>query len=669
MCLMLMTAVSLAAQPKQHGLTFDDMIGFGRITEQQISPDGKTVCFIVANHDKIANKVTSNLYLVPVAGGKVKQVTYAKASVKNLRWTNNGKSIAFIMTVSGDAQLFTVPASGGTPRKITSISTGVSDMEVSRDGIYFAFSSEIYPDCNSDESNKKRILAEEQQKSKAKIIDKLPFRVWNAWKDGKRSHVFVMATKGGKALDLTPGDYDAPPIDLGGPPDYNFSPDGKELVFTKNMEPMVTASTNNDLFTVAVTGGTPKNITENLATDNMPTYSRDGKYIAYRSMKRPGFEADKQILTLFERSTGKRKLLTESFDRSVSDYIWSPDSKVLYFTSDDKGNHPIYKVNIESSTVDMILERGYHSHLDITPDGKTLVFTKDAMNAPGELYRMDVDGKNLKKITGVNDERVAKLAMNPAESFWYPSVSKSQVQGFIVKPPFFDQTKKYPIMLLIHGGPQGQWSDQFHYRWNTQMFAARGYVVIMLNIRGSSGNGQKFLDEVSKDWGGKPYVDLMKGVDFVVKTYPFVDGNRIGAAGGSYGGYMVNWINGQTKRFKCLVSHDGIFNLAADYGTTDEQWFCEWEFGGTPYKNPRYYEKWSPHTYAENFKTPTLVIHSQQDFRCDVGGGIEMFTALQRQGVKSKLLYFPDEGHWVMKPANAEVWYRTVLDWVDENMK
>ena len=650
-------------------ITFDDLIGMGRVSDPQVSPDGKWVALTISYVNKAENKSNSNIYLVSVKGGELRQLTSAKGSNMNPQWMPDGKTIAFVSSRDGESQIWSIPVDGGEAKKLSHIATEVSGLMVSPDGKWFAFSSDVYPDCMDEECNQKRLEAVEKNKVKAKIFERLPYRVWNAWKDGKRSHLFVMPSDGGKATDLTPGEYDTPPIDLGGNWDYQFSPDSKEVALTRNADPMVAISTNNDIFVVPVTGGALKKITENPANDSQPLYSPDGKYLAYRAMKRPGFEADERNLILYERATGKLSNLTENFDYSVNDVVWSPDSRSLYFNADDKGNESIFKVTVGTKKVETLVDKGYNHALQLTPDGKTLVFLKESIDRPAEVYRMDTDGDNIRALTSVNAARLSQLDVNPKEDFWFDGSGGTKVHGFFVKPPAFTPGKKYPMIYLIHGGPQGQWGDNVTYRWNAQLFASRGYVVVMVNPRGSTGYGQKFTDEISGDWGGKVYDDLMKGVDYVLKTYDFIDEHRVSAAGASYGGYMIDWIEGHTDRFKCLVSHDGVYNPMSMYGTTEELWFVEWEYGGTPYKNPELYTKWSPMMFADKFKTPMLIIHSQLDFRVDVSEGLQLFTALQRQGVKSKMLYFPDEGHWVMKPLNSEFWYKTVLDWIDENTK
>ena len=667
-CLIVLGATVAYAQSK-HALTFDDFIGLGRVTDPQVSPDGKTVAFVVTYHNKVENKTNSNIYLVPADGGVVQQLTAAKGGNSSPRWMPDGKSLAFVSTRDGEPQIWLVPVGGGEAHKVSTISSGVSDLQISPDGKWFSFASEVYPDCLSDESNKKRSEEVEKSKVKAKIFDKLPYRVWNWWKDGKRSHLLVLPAAGGDSRDITPGDFDSPPIDLGGNWSYDWSPEGGEIAFTRNADPSVAISTNNDIYVVPLAGGAAKRITDNPGNDSQPLYSPDGKYIAFLQMKRAGFEADQKQLILHDRVTGKRLNVTERFDFSVNDFLWAPDSKTIYFNADDKSNESLFRLDMPSGKVAALIDKGYNHSIRMLPGGKGLVLVRESINQPAEIYRIDQNGKVVKKLTSTNDEKLSRIEMNPKEDFWFEGAAGAKVHGFLVKPAGFDPTKKYPMILLVHGGPQGQWGDQFHYRWSAQMFTSRGFVAVLINPRGSTGYGQKFTDEISGDWGGKPYEDLMKGVDHVLKTFSYLDGDRMAAAGASYGGYMINWIAGHTTRFRCLVSHDGTFDMRSMYGTTEELWFPEWEFRGTPYQNPELYEKWSPSKYATNFKTPMLVIHGQLDYRLDVSEGFQLFTALQRQGVKSKMLYFPDEGHFVTKPANAELWHKTVLDWIEENTR
>jgi dipeptidyl aminopeptidase/acylaminoacyl peptidase len=664
--LFILLAVPIALGQQKRAITFDDLNGFGRVSAPQVSPDGKTVAFVVTSYRKAENTSNSNIFLVPIDGGAIRQLTNATKTNNTPRWMPDGKSIAFVSNRDGESQIWVIPVAGGEATKVTAISTEVSGLVVSPDGKFFAFSSDVYPDLPDDKANRERNEQREKSKVKAKILTTLPYRIWDTWKDDKRSHVFVVPTSGGEPKDITPGDYDSPPIDIGGDVDFAFSPDGKEVCFVRNTDPMIAVSTNNDLFVVPVTGGEAKRITESEANDNQPIYSPSGRYITYRAMARPGFEADHYRLMLYERASGKLMNLTEDFDRSVDNVVWSPDEKSLYFNADDQGYHGVYRVALSTNMVQQLTNKMYVSNLEITPDGRTLILTNQSINRPAEIYRMDVDGRNLKQLSHVNDEQIALLAMNPVDEFWFTAGDGTKIHSLMVKPPFFDATKKYPMVYLIHGGPQGQWADAISYRWCAQMFAAPGYVVVMVNPRGSTGYGQKFTDEISGDWGGKVFDDLMRGVDTAVARYSFIDRDRLAAAGASYGGYMINWIEGHPNPFKCLVSHDGVFNTVSMYGTTEELWFVEWEFKGTPWSNPELYAKWSPSSNIKNFKTPMLIIHGQKDFRVDLSEGFQLFTALQRMKVPSKLLYFPDEGHWVLKPQNSELWYKTVLDWIGQ---
>jgi dipeptidyl aminopeptidase/acylaminoacyl peptidase len=488
---------------------------------------------------------------------------------------------------------------------------------------------------------------------------------------------------------------------LGGQDDYAFSPDGQEICFTSNHDEVEATSTNNDLFTVpvdfepdassALVLARTRNITaENKAADETPLYSADGRSLAYRAQTRPGYESDRWRLIVYDRRTGEKRDLTQGFDRWVGSFVWAPDSKAIYFSAEDKRSSPIYTVSaVPRSAGDPVakygrrsLVDGYNDDLTITPDGKTLLFTRMSVAAPNEIYAADTVGQGCPAPTGdveencafnkdravshLNQALLSRVSMSNAEPFWFDGANGERVQGSLLKPPGFDPGNKYPVKFLIHGGPQGAWGDDWSYRWNPELFAASGYLVVMINFHGSTGYGQKFIDSINGNWGGAPFEDLMKGLDYAEEHYPFIDKDRECALGASYGGYMANWILGHTNRFKCIVSHDGMFNTTSAWGTTEELWFNEWEFRGTPYTNRELYRKWSPHLFATSFKTPTLVIHGQLDYRLDVSEGFQLFTTLERLGVPSKMLYFPDEGHWVLKPQNSQLWYRTVNDWVDQ---
>ncbi len=659
---------------QKHPITVEDMWKVGRVSDPQVSPDGKTVAYVITNYSMEENKGTSGIYLVSIDGKDVREFNTGLKSSSDPVWSPDGKEIAFVGDDGvGTPQVYVEDANSGTPKKITSIALGASGLLWSPDGQHIAFVSDVFPECISDSCNAARENQLENGKVKAKLFTSLPYRVWNVWKDGKRSHLFVVGANGGTPVDLTPGDYDTPPIDLGGRMDYAFSPGSKEVCYVKNTDKMVAVSTNNDLFTVNINGGEAKRITTNKSNDNQPLYSPDGRYIAYRAQMIPGFESDRSRLMLYDRKVedpvrgnGTIINLTEKYDRSVDEVVWSPDSKKLYFNADDEGYHNIFEVDAATGKVERLTEHSTNEDLTITPDGKYLVFLRQSVTHPNDVYKMNIETREVTQLTHTNDALLAQLDMNPWESFWFKGAGGTKVEGFIVKPPNFDPHKKYPMVYLVHGGPQGQWMDEFHYRWNAELFASPGYVAVMVNPRGSTGYGQKFTDEISGDWGGKVFVDLMNGVEYVTEHYPYIDKNRIAAAGASYGGYMMDWMEGHNDKgiFKCLVSHDGLYDAVSAFGSTEELWFPIWEFKGTPWSNPALYHKWSPSTYVKNFKTPMLVIHSQNDFRLDVSQGFQLFTALQMRGVPSEMLYFPNEFHFVVKPQDSRLWWNTVLGWI-----
>ncbi|MGA3211880.1 MAG: S9 family peptidase, partial [Terriglobales bacterium] len=639
--------------------------------EPVVSPDGRWAAFSAVDVNLEENTRRSHLWVVPVEGGEARQLTFDKSGEERPRWSPDGKSLLFVSAREGGSQIWVAefdPAgvSLKPARKVTNISTEADGGLWSPDGANVLFTSEVWPDCADDACNKQRDDARAESKVKASVFTHLFYRHWSTYKFGKRTHIFIIPAQGGTARDLTPGDHDAPPFSLGGQDMYAFSPDGREVAFTSNLDEVDALSTNNDIFVVPATGGAPRKISTSPGSDSSPLYSPDGKWIAWRMQKRAGYESDQFRLVIYDRQTGQIKNLTESFDAWAGSFVWAPNSTSLYFSAEDKGESPIYSVSIAGNDVREIA-RGFYDDLAVLRDGKALLFTRMSVQAPTEIYKLKLAGNEPPTpLTHMNDAVLAQISMQPLEPFWFTGAERTKVEGFMVKPPGFDAGRKYPVKFLIHGGPQGAWGDSWSYRWNPELFAANGYVVIMVNPRGSTGYGQKFIDEINGDWGGRAYQDLMLGLDYAERTYPFVDKNRECALGASYGGYMANWIEGNTTRFKCIVSHDGIFNTESAYGTTEELWFPEWEFKGTPWANRELYRKWSPHLKAANFKTPMLVVHGQLDYRLDVSEGFQLFTTLQRLGVPSEMLYFPDEGHWVGKPQNSRLWWKTVNEWVDE---
>jgi dipeptidyl aminopeptidase/acylaminoacyl peptidase len=669
-CALLCVLLAAAATAQsRRAMTFDDLMAVRRVADAQISPDGKQVAYVVNVINKEANRGKRSIWVVPTAGGEAREFITSEKNDDTPRWSHDGTRIAFLSTRDGAPQIYVAHADGSNARKVTSVPEGVAEFVWSPDGKLFAFTTAVYPDCQDLKCVEQRSHEAEQSKVKAVIADRLLFRHWDTFQRGKRSHLFVVSSEGGEPKDLTPGDYDVPPFSLGDPTAFAFSPDSKEIAFARNTDKVEAISTNNDLFIVPVTGGEAKRITgNNTGSDTTPRYSPDGRYIAYRSQARQGYEADRFRLMLYDRQAGTSRELSTGFDRWVSDLAWSPDSKRLFLTVEDRGRESIYSAPLSGDKFGTLVSGATNSGLTVSADGRALAFTRSSARLPAEVFKASADGSDAAQLTRTNEALMSQLNLGAVEDVEYTGALKAKVHGFVVKPPQFDASKKYPMVLLIHGGPQGAWLDSWGYRWNPQMFAARGYVTVLLNPHGSTGYGQAFTEQISGDWGGAVYEDLMKGVDHVVKL-GYVDANRIGAAGGSYGGYMVNWMLGHTDRFKAFVSHAGVYNLTSMYGVTEELWFTEWEFKGNPWDNPQLYTKWSPHLYAKNFKTPTLVVHGELDYRVPVGEGLQLFTTLQRRGVPSKLLYYPDEGHWILKPQNSELWYKTVLDWFDQWLK
>ena len=556
---------------------------------------------------------------------------------------------------------------------MTKISTGVNDFALSSDGSKILFTSSVYPGL-SDAENKAEDEKRESSKVKASVFTELMYRHWNDWRGDKRSHLFLLDVKSGEFTDLMLNSKsDCPPIALGSAHDYSFSPDGSEIAFTMNPDKVVALSTNNEVYVVKtadVKKGTEvpvKLISASKGNDNQPSYSPDGKYIAFCSMQRAGFEADKQRLALYDRSAGTIKYLTEKLDRSVMEIVWSHDSKLIYFNSADEINEAIYRLDVSSGKIDPVYKDHENTGLVLSTDGKNIYVKQQRTNLPTEIFYIDLATGKETQLTSLNKELLSQLEMNPAESFLSVGANGAKVQSIMVKPPHFDASKKYPMIFLVHGGPQGHWNDEFHYRWNTQLFAAQGYVVVAPNPRGSTGYGQKFTDEISGDWGGKAYVDLMNAYDYAVKNFSFIDSKNTFAAGASYGGYMMNWIAGHTDRFNAIVTHAGVFNLESMFGTTEELWFPIWENGGKPWEHKKLYEKFSPHNYIKNCKTPVLVVHGAKDFRVPEEQAFQLFTTLQLLGVESKFLYFPDETHFVAKPQNSKLWWSTVMGWFESH--
>jgi len=663
------------AQAK-HIISYEDLVKVQRIADPELSPDGKWIAYEVGVPDLDANKIVRHIWVVSAEGGEPRQLTRGDGSDTRPRWSPDGKSLAFISTRGGSSQVWILSLAGGDPWPLTSLSTEADGVTWAARGDTLLFTSRVYPDCPDEACDARRLKEAAESKVKAQIITELFFRHWDSWREGRYTHLFAISAKGGTPRDLTPGAYDSPTFFLGGADGYAISPDGTEVSYTSNRtrgsagQSAAAWTTNDDLFIVGTQSGEPLNITaDNPGSDAAPQYSPNGRYIAYTSQARNGYESDLFRLRVYDREAGKIIDLTPGFDQWVSSFAWAPDSNTIYFTAPEHARQPVFKTTVTSPKVEKILG-GMNDDLSVSPDGMWLFLTRTSLTQPTGIYRVAATGGTPMLLTHENDALLADLDMNPAELVTTPGAQGAEIQSLMVKPPGFDPAKTYPGLMLVHGGPQGAWEDAWGYRWNAQMFAAHGYVVLMTNFHGSTGYGQKFVESISGDWGGAPYQDLMNATDYLEKL-DYVNKSRIVAAGASFGGYMINWIAGHTSRFKALVSHDGDFDIQSSAGETEELWFDEWEFKGLPWEKESraLREKWSPSNYIQNIKTPMLLVQGAKDFRVPEGQAFQLFSALQRRGVPSKLLYFPDEGHWVLKPQNSQLWYKTVLGWLDDHVK
>ncbi len=659
---------AMATAAETHPFTVRDLVAFDRLSDPRVSPDGRWVAFTVSAVDLDANRRRNDLWLVAVDGTNLRRLTTHEASDTSPRWSADGKSLWFLSTRSGSSQVWKLSLGGGEPEAVTKLPVDVGAFALSRDGSLLAVSLEVFPDCTTLDCTKKRLDETEARKASGRLYDSLLFRHWDTWSDGRRAHLFVLPATGGEPVDIMQGmKAHAPSRPFGGDEEFTFTPDGKSVVFTaKDVGREEAWSTNYDLWLAPVAGGKPaRKVTDNPATDTTPLFSPDGRTLAHLAMQRPGYEADCLRLVLRDGATGAPRVLTESWDRSVTSFVWSADGRELYVAAEELGQEPLFAVDAKTGKVRTLVDKGNVR----TPQtaGSLIVYGLDHLNSPVELYTVPASGGSPTQITSMNRERLAAVRMGTPEQFQFAGWNGETVHAYLVKPIDFDAKKKYPVAFIIHGGPQGSMANDFHYRWNPQVYAGAGYVALMVDFHGSTGYGQAFCDAIRGDWGGKPLEDLQKGLEAALQKYPFLDGERVAALGASFGGYMINWIAGAwPDRFRCLVSHDGNLDERASYFVTEELWFPEWDHLGTPWDNPESYEKHNPLRLVSKWQTPILVVHGGRDFRVVETEGMATFTAAQRRGIPSKFLYFPDENHWVLKPQNSILWHDTVLAWLDE---
>jgi dipeptidyl aminopeptidase/acylaminoacyl peptidase len=652
------------AAPK-HPIGIDDFLSLKTPSDPQLSPDGKLVAFVVSVPSLADNRNVSKIWLARTDRDSVWPVTNGTGSDRAPRWSPDGRTLGFLSTRDGSAQVWQLPISGGDPVALTSLSSGVSDFQWSRDGAALFLISDVKWPAEAEIDRRNGAYPTD-----ARIWTSLFYRHWNEWRTGTRQHVLRFTLAGDTPTDLTPLDRDVPTLALGGR-DLAVAPTGNELAVTFNPDSVVATSTNNDLFVLQADGGRRRAITANPADDHSPAYSPDGRYIAYLAMQTPGFESDRQRIMLYQRATGHRVSLTESWPLSVSAFAWLPDSRGLVAEVEERGEGVLYRIEVPGGRRSRIVSGGRNGSVQIPATGNFMVFLHQTAASPPELWRASLEGKDPRPLTQLNRDVLGQLELTPLESFGFVGAGGDSLFGWLLKPPRFEPTKTYPLLYLIHGGPQSAWVDEWHERWNYAMFASRGYVVAAVNPHGSTGYGPAFTNAVSRNWGGAPYQDLMKGVDAVLAGRAWIDPHRVGAAGASYGGYMIYWIAGHTNRFKALVAHDGVFNPLSMSGSTEELWFPRWEFGGSQLSPGAraVMEKWSPANFIAQWSTPMLIVHGQQDFRVDVSEGYQAFTALKLRGIPAKFLYFPDEGHYVLKPRNRRLWWGTVLDWFDSLLR
>lgn len=669
MKLPLLALLALTSPAVAKGLTIEDMLAMQRVSDPQVSPDGKQVAFVVRETDYDANKGRTDVWLANVDGSGVRRLTTSPDSDNEPRWSADGKWVYFASTRSGSEQVWRIDPRGGEAEQVTKLPLDINGFKLFPDGKRILLALEVYPDAAKLEDTVNRDAKKAASKVKARVYDQLLFRHWDQWEDGKYSHLFAWDPSApATAKDLTPGmTTDAPPHPFGGFEEVDISPDGKLVAYAARASGRENAwKTNSDIYLVPSDGkAKPVDATsDNLAYEFGPTFSPDGKSIAFKRMMRPGFEADRERVAILDVASRKARVVTEAWDRSAAEVVWSADGKTIYTSADHIGNHALFAVDVASGTVKPIIDKG--TNADPVVAGDRLVFVRDTLVQPGELFSIKPDGSGLTQLTHFNDERVKKITWGAYEQFSFKGAKGDTVYGYAFHPAGHTGNAKVPVAFLIHGGPQGSFDDHFHYRWNPEVFAGHGYGVVMIDFHGSTGYGQAFTDAITGDWGGAPYDDLMMGLDAALAKYPWLDKDRMTALGASYGGFMINWINGKTDRFKALVCHDGNLDEVSAYYDTEELWFPEWEHGGVPWEKHEGYTKHTPIDLVKNWKTPTLVIHGGLDFRIPDTQGMSTFTALQRKGVPSRFLHFPDENHWVVKPQNSKLWHDEVLAWLDK---
>lgn len=674
-CALLTLTASAALAQAKRPFTAQDLVSLNRVSEPALSPDGKTVVFTLRETDLAANRGRTDLWALDLAtkAAQPRRLTSHPDNDGSAQWSGDGRFVYFLSSRGGSNQVWRLSSTGGEAEQVTRLPLAVGSFKLAPNGAKLAVSMDVFADCAELRCTVDRLAAKAASKAAGRVHDRIFIRHWDTWSDGRVSQLFALTLADGQVqgepLSLSGAlDADVPSKPFGNASEFTFAPDSSRVVFSARLKGKTEPnSTNFDLYEVGVAGGEPRNLTaENPAWDAQPVFSPDGTQLAWRAMERPGYEADRFHIVIADLKSGERRALTQGWDRSVGGIQFSRDGKTLYATTDHLGQHPLWSVDVQTGKTTMLTGPG---HVDsFTVGEREIVFPLTSLKSPAELYALTIKGGELRELPRTNAQRLADVALGDAEQFTFAGANGDTVFAYVVKPVGFDPRRRYPLAFIIHGGPQVSYANAWSYRWNPQTYAGAGYAAVFVDYHGSAGYGQAFTDSISNDWGGKPLADLSKALATALEKYPWIDGKRACALGGSYGGFMVNWIAGNwSEPFKCLVNHDGIFDARAMAYSTEELWFDEWDHGGAPqYEAPENYEKFNPVNHVAKWSTPMLIIHGEQDFRVPDTQGISAFTALQRRGIPSRLLYFPDENHWVLKPANSLQWHEEVLKWLGE---
>lgn len=660
-------AVHAAAKP----LDVEILVRLDRVSEPTLSPDGRLVAYALRETDFENNRGISAIWLVPADGSRpARRLTAKGSNASQPRFSPDGKSLYFLSNRSGTQQLWRLPLDGGEAIQLSDFPLDVGVYALSPKGDAVALSFEVFTACDTLACSKERLDARAKEKASGVLYEQLFVRHWDRWKDGRRSQLFFARIEGDRLSEprrLSPGiEGDVPSKPFGGSEEIAFAPDGESLVFVARVAGREEAwSTNLDLWQVNLSGEPkPINLTaDNPATDTAPVFSPDGRYLAWTAMRRPGYESDRLAIMLRDLKTGQTREVAPEWDRSAHGLAFSGDGRLLYTYSEDLGHRRLFAIEVGSGKTRAVSGDGSVSAFATA--GAKVVLTRDDLASPAQVFILDRPDGRPRRLTDHNADKLAGVRFGEYEQFRFEGAEGRTVYGWVVKPVDFDPARKYPIAFLVHGGPQGSMGNSFHYRWNPQTYAGQGFAAVFIDFHGSTGYGQAFTDAINRDWGGKPLEDLKRGLEAALARYPFLDGERACALGASYGGYMINWIAGAwPDGFRCLVNHCGVFDLRSMYYSTEELWFVEWEFGAPQFADPSAFEKHNPLNLVSRWQTPMLVIHGANDFRVPLEQGLAAFTALQRRGIPSQLLYFPDESHWVLKPHNSIQWHRTVEAWL-----